>query len=170
MLPETAAIDAEAQRSAACCDLVRSVARSHGEVRLMVTGSSMLPAVWPGDEITVTRCEYTELRAGQIVLYSRNAGLAAHRIERITRDYLVARGDSLLSADPPVLPGEIVGRVESILRHGSGIRPEPSSVGRIASPILRHSDLSRRIALSLARCMSRRHGWFLRRSEEMQAS
>ena len=163
-------MDAETQHSAVCCELVHSVARSCGEVRLKVTGSSMLPVVWPGDEITVTRREVAELQPGEIVLYRRDGGLTAHRIERIAHDHLITRGDSLPSSDPPVRPDEIVGRVLSIFRNGRSVRPERSSASRIVSLILHRSDLSRRFALYLMRYLARRRGRSLRCSEDMQVT
>jgi hypothetical protein len=163
-------MNAKAQHSKACCELVHNVARSCGEVRLKVNGFSMLPVVWPGDEITVRRSEYEELRRGQIVLYRHNDGLTAHRIERIEHDHLITRGDSLLSSDPPVRPGEVVGRVVSILRNGHGIRPERSPVSRILSLILRRSDFSSRLVIYLLRHLGRYHVRPLRRSEDMQVT
>lgn len=38
------------------CELVADVARRFGEVRLRLTGASMMPAVRPGDVITAQRC------------------------------------------------------------------------------------------------------------------
>ena len=44
------------QCTALQCELVADVARAFGEVRLRVTGASMLPAIWPGDIlVTVQR-------------------------------------------------------------------------------------------------------------------
>jgi signal peptidase I len=163
-------MDTETQRSAACCELVHSVARSCGEVRLKVTGSSMLPAIWPGDEITAIRRGYAELQTGEIVLYRRGGRLTAHRIERIAQDHLVTRGDSLLSSDPPVQPCEIVGRVVSILRNGHSIRPKHTPEGRIVSLILSRSNFSRRLALYLFRHLAHRHGRPLQRSGDMQVT
>src|ERR1043166_8467099 len=51
--------------------LAVEVARRFGEVRLRVTGASMLPSVWPGDILTVRRVSFSELRPGQIILCSR---------------------------------------------------------------------------------------------------
>ena len=50
------------QRPALGCELVAEVVRSFGEVRLKVTGGSMLPAIWPGDVITVRRRDLTAPR------------------------------------------------------------------------------------------------------------
>ncbi len=152
----------EVQRRALCCELVADVARSAGEVCLKVTGTSMLPAVWPGDVVTVRRCDLAQLQPGQIVLYRREGTLTAHRIIRVSRDRLVTRGDSLSSYDLPVRAFEIVGQVVSISRAGRYISPEQSSWQRAASSILRRSDFCTRLAMALSRR--------LRRSGNMQTS
>ena len=64
--------DAEARRYAACCELVFDVAHNSGEVRLKVTGSSMLPTVRPDDLVTVRGCEFADLHAGHIVVFGLN--------------------------------------------------------------------------------------------------
>jgi len=144
-------MDVDAQRSAVCCELIHSVACSFGEVRLKVTGSSMLPVIWPGDEITVVRSEHAELQPGQVILYRRNGRLTAHRIEEIAQDHLITRGDSLPTPDAPVQIDEIVGQVVNILRNGQEIRLEHSTVSQILSVILQRSHLSRRFAQYLVR-------------------
>lgn len=144
-------MDAEAKRDTICCELVHHAACSFGEVRLKVTGSSMLPVIWPGDEITVVISPYAGLQAGQIVLYHRNGRLTAHRIERVTEDHLIARGDSLALSDSPVLPEEVVGQVVSILRNGCNIRSERSAISYIVSLLLQRSQCLRRIAVYLIR-------------------
>lgn len=163
-------MDTMAQHHMVCCELIHSVASNRGEVRLKVTGSSMLPVIWPGDEITVMRCEYSGLHMGEVVLYHRDCKLTAHRIKRIAHDHLVTRGDSLPSYDPPVRPDEIVGRVVSIHRNGRSIQPESSLVSRMVSLILRCSNFSRRIALYLIRHLAHRHSRPLRHTEDRQAT
>ena len=68
----------QTQRHAVCCELIQDVARTTGEVRLRVTGASMLPAIWPGDLLTVRRCDLSELEPGQIALYRRDGKLTAY--------------------------------------------------------------------------------------------
>jgi len=51
--------------------LVGEVLHRFGEARLRVTGSSMLPSIWPGDELTVRRRAVSELRTGEIALFTR---------------------------------------------------------------------------------------------------
>src|SRR5271169_960249 len=113
-------------RSALGCELVAEVTRSFGEVRLRVTGASMMPAIWPGDVITVRRREITGLQPGQVVLYRRNEKLMAHRIVSIQGNILTTRGDSLLRDDPAITGSDIIGEVVSKGRHGRLLRPGQS--------------------------------------------
>jgi signal peptidase I len=140
-------VDAEACRRAAWRELVFDVARSSGEVRLKVSGASMLPVAWPGDVVTVRRCELADLHPGQIVLFGQKEKLTVHRVTHVAGDYLIARGDSLPCCDPPVSASEIVGQVMSIVRNGRLIPPDPSFWQRIVASILRHSGPCRRILL-----------------------
>ena len=150
----------ETQRHAVCCELVHDVACSSGEVTLMVRGASMLPAIWPGDVVTVRRCDFAELRAGQIALFHRDGKLTAHRIQSIDSNEIVTRGDSIACFDAPVRPGEIVGRVESIRRGGSTFNPEQRLWQRVAAGILRNSDLCMRATLFVSRRL--RPNWEMR--------
>lgn len=143
------------QRAALQCELVADVARSFDEVRLKVTGASMLPAVWPGDILVVERQNSAEVQPGQIVLCLRDGGLMAHRMVRRSGEHLVTRGDSLLHSDPPAHGSEVVGRVTCILRHGRRISPEQSFWQRFASSILRRSDFTTRMTLRIGRLLRR---------------
>lgn len=153
-------MDADAQRRAVWCELVSDVARSKGEVRLKVAGASMLPTVWPGDVVTVRRCDFAELQPRQIVLHGYQEKLTLHRIARIAGDHLITRGDSLPHYDPPVMPSEILGQVVSIFRGGRTIDPEQTFWQRVAASILQRSRFLRRFTLYLSR--------LLRRSRDMR--
>ncbi len=153
-------MDGQAQLRATCCDLAFDVARSSGEARLRVSGASMLPAVWPGDLVTVKHRNPGELLPGQIVVYRRDELLIVHRITKNSGDHLITRGDARPFNDPPVKAIEILGHVISIRRNGRHINPEQSSWQRAVSSILRRSDFSTRLALALNRR--------LRRFREMQ--
>lgn len=148
-------MDAERRRRAACCELVLDVARSSGEVRLRVTGASMLPALWPGDLVTVQRRVPSELAVGQVVVYRRDEKLIVHRITRTSGDHLITQGDSRPFDDLPVQASEIVGQVAGILRNGRCVHPEQSVWQRAVASILRRSDLCTRIALGLNRRLRR---------------
>jgi len=158
MMPD---VDAEAQRRAAWRELVFDVARNCGEVRLKVSGASMLPLAWPGDIVTVRRCELADLLPGQIVLFGQKEKLTLHRVTQVKDDYLIARGDSLPCCDPPVRASEIVGQAASIIRNGRLIPTEPSFWQRVVAVILRYAGPCRRILLLSARRWPHLRHWQL---------
>src|SRR5690349_17522257 len=111
-------------------DLLHEVLHSFGEVRLRVHGTSMLPAIWPGDTVTVRGIQIAQLQLGDIVLFGRDDRLYAHRLIRKFirdgREFLITRGDRHRQSDPPVSAEEVLGRVESILREGSSVEVKTS--------------------------------------------
>lgn len=135
------------QRSTSGCELVTEVARCFGEVRLRVTGASMLPAIWPGDVLRVQYCTIPDLQRGQILLYRRQEKLVAHRITRIHFDSVITRGDSVHHDDPPVGQSEIVGQVVSVVRQGRPVSQRLSLLRRIGAFILQRSDICVRATL-----------------------
>ncbi len=130
----------EAHFQSACCDLVAEVVRGVGSASLKVTGLSMLPAIWPGDVLTVRSLSSEQLHPGQILLYRRYGKLTAHRIIHVAGDHLVTRGDCIPAFDPPVQASEIVGRVVGISRNGRAIKLQPSLWQRAAAWLLRRSE------------------------------
>ncbi|SPF33199.1 Peptidase S24/S26A/S26B, conserved region [Candidatus Sulfopaludibacter sp. SbA4] len=133
------------------CELLAEAARQFGRVRLSVTGTSMLPAVWPGDTLSVQREPMVAFRPGQIALFGRDGGLVAHRVVRNSDSVLITRGDRLRYDDAPVLEEELVGRVVSLVRNGREIPVEVSLVCRAAAVVLRHSDFAVRVLLGIER-------------------
>lgn len=134
-------------RIAACCDLASDVAGSAGEVKLKLMGTSMLPSIWPGDVVTVRRCQVADLRPGEIVLYRGAGALTAHRLISVTPDNLILRGDSLEHCDPPVRNDQVVGRVFSICRNGRLVSVEQNFWQRMVSCAVRRSGLCSRVML-----------------------
>jgi signal peptidase I len=143
------------QRSALGCELVAEVVRRFGGARLKVAGASMLPAIWPGDVITVRPRNIAALRRGQVVLFRREGMLAAHRITRIHGGLLTTRGDSLRHDDPLVGESDLVGQVVCLERNARCMELKQSCWQRMASLVLRRSDFSTRLALHLDRRLRR---------------
>jgi len=135
-------------------DLAAQVVRQFGEVRLKVNGASMLPAVWPGDVVTVRRRSAAELLPGSIVVCYLDQGFVAHRLIGRQGDRILTRGDSHLRDDPPFSEDELLGEVVSILRNGHPVALTPVWWHRGFSWIMRHSDLSIRIVLRLRRSIN----------------
>ncbi len=109
-----------------CGALSREVAAAtlsrSGRLPVRVFGSSMLPAIWPGDVLVVAPAEGRRLGAGDIILFSREDRLFAHRIlevhDRGSGTVLTTRGDALAQADAPVVAPQVLGRVVAVLREG----------------------------------------------------
>lgn len=134
---------------AACCDLVAEVVRGVGTATLKVTGSSMLPAILPGDVLKIRRHLPNELRPGQIILYTRNGRLIAHRIISVSGNFLITRGDVLQSVDPPVRESEVIGSVDGILRNGQSVDARRTTRTRALAWMLRESVLFTKVYLHI---------------------
>jgi len=145
-------------REALGCELAAEVLRSSGRLRLRATGASMLPAVWPGDILSVRSHDVAEALPGDIVLFAREGRLVAHRVvERsLYQDRIqwVTRGDTVEGNDAPVSSPELLGRVAAIERGSRRLTPHQSLASRLASWILCRSDLATRVLLRL-------RGWAL---------
>lgn len=139
------------------CELAAEVLRSSGTLRLRTMGASMLPAVWPGDTLTVSSHDASEALPGDIVLFRREGKLVAHRVVKRTGSSTgirwVTRGDRLADNDAPVSTHELLGRVTTIERGSRKLTPTPrrSLASRLISWILRSSDFCTRLTLFVGR-------------------
>jgi hypothetical protein len=146
--------DADA-RELVKCQLVVDTLRTFGRIRLRVTGSSMLPAVWPGDILSVSCSGIDQVSLNDIVLSQRQGRLCAHRVmDKVASPQsacLITRGDQLSFDDPPVFAHELLGRVTLIQRNRSHIDPRAglSRGWRFLSIILSHSALATRLMVHL---------------------
>jgi len=112
------------------CGLAAEVIRASGRLRLRVLGTSMLPAIWPGDVLDIEAAPLDELSPGAIAVFQRDGRVWAHRVIRNSRATLLTRGDALAQDDPPVLPEHLLGRVVSVVRGRSRIIPAASLTSR----------------------------------------
>ena len=112
------------------CQLAADAVRAFGKLRLEVTGSSMLPTIWPGDVLEVRHQGVAEIQSGDVVLFQRQGQLVAHRVvHRLGRpggNLLITRGDRQSAADPPTTRKKL-GRVTEVFGaespQGSGASP-----------------------------------------------
>lgn len=113
-------------------ELAREVLRSSGVLRLQVTGWSMLPTIWPGDELVIERVDCNRVSTGDIVLFGRDSRFFVHRVISKVDDHLsgglgvITRGDGMPMPDRPVASSEVLGRVSLIRRSGGYVRPAAS--------------------------------------------
>ena len=132
--------------SVKACRLVAESVRVCGGVRLPAVGTSMVPAIHPGDVLSIRPVDPKEVSLGDIVVYAREQVLVVHRIVRTSagssEPYLVTRGDRLLRDDGPILPGELLGRVASIERKNQRVKVQPFSnrAEQALCLVLRHSE------------------------------
>ena len=115
--------------------------RRFGVLRLRVNGFSMLPSIWPGDAVCVSRVDWDAYRPGDVVLYTRNGRLFVHRLVEKAGGAAVTRGDALLDRDPAVGAGDVLGRVVLIERGGARVTVprEVSWRRRVAGAVLGQS-------------------------------
>ena len=110
----------------------------------------MLPVIRPGDVLTVKRHSSSELKAGQVILYSRNGRLIAHRVIKVPVGFILTQGDSLPTVDLPVKVQEVVGHVVSVQRNGREFNPRQSRWQAAAAGLMRRSDWCKRLYLRLS--------------------
>jgi len=132
--------------------LLAEVLLSGGSARLRVTGSSMLPTIWPGDVAVLERVTPANLGAGDVILFQQNARLFLHRIVALgsAANEFVTRGDAMPQADPVVRADQILARVTAVERERKIIhRFALSPWTKIFGIAVAHSDLVGRVALRL---------------------
>jgi hypothetical protein len=126
--------------------------RQGGYLRLRVYGESMLPALWPGDEVEIESCSLENLRPGEIVLAMRDNRFFMHRLVATSASsgFLLC-GDSMPAPDPSfpaeALLGHLVAKADRGLRSfvlGPGFGAKCS---RALGWLLCHFNLGRRLAL-----------------------
>lgn len=143
--------------------LLTESVRKCGGVRLPAVGTSMVPAIQPGDVLTIQPVDPKEVSPGDIVVYAQEQVLVVHRIVRTStgssEPCMVTRGDRLLRDDAPILPGELLGRVASIERKNRcvSLRPVASRGEQALSLVLRHSERATHLFLLASALWS---GWF----------
>jgi signal peptidase I len=101
-------------------ELLADVLRQAGEARVRVTGTSMLPAIQPGDVITIRPVAFESVAPGDVVMFAWAGRLLAHRVVETRFDnepaVLMTQGDQHDFADPPVSAQALVGRVSGVER------------------------------------------------------
>jgi signal peptidase I len=106
--------------------MAAEILQASGILHLRVTGSSMLPTLWPGDIVTLQSVIPQPVSVGEVVLFQRDNQFVIHRVSRILssrENLIITRGDSMADEDSPVSSSELMGRVIGVRR-----REKPMSV------------------------------------------
>jgi signal peptidase len=84
-------------------------------------GASMWPAAPEGSVLAVTPCTAAALRPGDLVVFRLGAAVITHRVIGVDEGGRVrAWGDALLRPDPPIAPGDVLGRARVVQRGRTG--------------------------------------------------
>jgi signal peptidase len=147
------------------CELTAELLRRQCTVRIRVTGSSMAPALWPGDVIVVRPTAKQTPSIGAIAVCIRAGRLAAHRVVEIAQQggehRWITRGDALAHRDPAMSAAQMLGVVAGTIRADGSFRPVSPALSlahRVLSCAIRHSELIHRLALAVHRVLNRLDG------------
>jgi hypothetical protein len=96
--------------------LVRDLVRKTGRARVRATGTSMVPSIWPGDELLIQNTS-APLIPGQVVAWQANQRIFIHRVIEVNRNTVLTRGDRHHIPDPPFSPDQLLGVVTHVIRN-----------------------------------------------------
>lgn len=119
---EVLSIDGEVTdpRQKVKCRLFADAVRQYGSAKVKVLGGSMLPAIRPGDLLTIESCSLQEVSIDTVVAFIRNERIFVHRVVENAKQsgspLLITRGDALDYLDDPVGEDEFLGKITGIQR------------------------------------------------------
>jgi len=116
--------------------LAEELLRGGGEMHFVARGTSMLPAVYPGEELILNRARLRDVCVGDVVLFAQQGHWFVQRVRKIlpadTQPCLVTQGDALAVHDTPVFAEELLGRITFVVRDGEPrVLSAPDSVSRV---------------------------------------
>ena len=117
----TSAAGAFESLSAAEIDGVASLWKRGGrEFVTSFNGTSMLPAIAPGQQVTVT-CG-VEPVVGDVAVFRYNDHIGVHRVVARSETWLLTWGDANPLPDEPVLPARIIGVIRDVAEAPKSLR------------------------------------------------
>lgn len=112
------------------------ILESGRQLSISATGTSMYPTIQNGDRIVVRPAKANNISIGDVILYTGNGEMIAHRLIRKLkkngRMILVTKGDALPWFDNPPAPENVIGKVITIERKGRKVKLD-SKLGRLIS-------------------------------------
>lgn len=136
------------------CELASESLRMSGILRLKVSGWSMLPTIWPGDTLIISRLDSRELLPGEIALYRREGRFIVHRVLSKSTgsiNQVLTRGDAMLQPDAPVPSDDLLGKVDFILRNARKIEPSRNLhlPQRAVAGLVQRSEIGARVIVGI---------------------
>jgi signal peptidase I len=84
-------------------------------VRIVASGYSMIPTIWPETEIEISNCPMDQLCIGDIIAFQRMQHMVVHRVVMIQNlhdeTFITTMGDSNLKVDEVINNGNFIGKV-----------------------------------------------------------
>lgn len=102
---------------------LRESLERRGRIVLRCDGRGMGRILPRGSLVEVRPVGVEELRVGDVVAYHYAGRCLCHRMIRRVGRQVVLKGDTRLSADPPVPRDQIIGRVTRVIYSGARIVP-----------------------------------------------
>ncbi|HXD89997.1 MAG TPA: S24/S26 family peptidase [Candidatus Binataceae bacterium] len=137
---------AEPSRAVAC-ELIADALRAGHSVTIRAQGTSMVPAIWPGDRLTIRPINEAVPAIGEVALTLWEGGLRAHRVIGRIADSVITQGDALGSADAATAHSEILGTIA--LRNGKPMKNRRNFLDAILSGAVTSLRPLQSIALKL---------------------
>ena len=131
-----------------------------GGLRVIASGSSMLPAIQPGDTLTFRCRRLTLPRSSQVVLFRHEGRLIAHRLRaRSAEGHWIIRADSSPNLDDlPVEDADLLGVLIDQRRGGRTLDPDrrPNLLPFPLRWLMLHSQTANRMVV---RCIRVSRAW-----------
>ncbi|HTQ96473.1 MAG TPA: hypothetical protein VMH89_06685 [Candidatus Acidoferrum sp.] len=100
--------------------LAEEMLREAGTIRVEARGESMLPAIFPGEELILHRVRLRDVSVGDVVLFVQKGKWHLERVQEIlpgiAQPYLRTGLDMGSSREEPVFGEELLGRVVFVIR------------------------------------------------------
>ncbi|CDM67311.1 Hypothetical protein CM240_0132 [Clostridium bornimense] len=98
----------------------------------VIVTPSMKPTINPGDMIFVKKTDADKLEKGDIITFNKDNIVATHRIEEISDDSIITKGDNNNLEDTPINKSDVIGKfVFSIPKIGYIISFAISPIGLV---------------------------------------
>ena len=99
---------------------VASLLLQQGKIRFRIVSDSMSPVLRPGDLVELEAAKPAELKAGEIIVFSRSEVLIGHRLvrsfEKEGTQWVVTKGERGPNEDLPVPTAQVIGRITRIYK------------------------------------------------------
>lgn len=99
-------------------ELAASILNDSIPLEIAMEGFSMYPCLRENDRAVLAKCSWKDIRKGDIIAFTQNGRLVAHRVIALNHDRktLLAKGDKNSYTDPEVAIGNVIGKITMIKR------------------------------------------------------